>query len=235
MPIRISPTLKKLLIIYIVVFVVTSAGDKFMGTNLMSWLSLSAYGVFHGRIWQFITYSFLHSDVMQLVLNLLVLAFVGSDIEALWGTRKFLTYYAFCTIMAGLCFLLLQGVSATGGFVPLTGATAGIYGLLLAYGILFPDREMLFMMLLPMKAKQFVWVLAGMEFLQALFSPTQGAMVAVASLSGMGAGFIYLWLQAKGFRFKNPKSAKSFKKGSHLRLVKNEPKNEDRPDPKTWH
>jgi membrane associated rhomboid family serine protease len=191
--------------------------------------------VLHGQIWQLFTYSFLHADVMHLVLNLLVLAFVGSDIEAVWGRKRFLTYYFYCSIMAGIFYLLVQILISNPLYLslPMVGASGGIYGLLLAYGILFPDRELLLMMLFPMKAKQFVWVLAGIEFLQALFSG-QGGLGAFAHVSGMGAGFLYLYFQAKGFQIQKRPAPK--KKASHLRLVKDsKPEDDDRNGPKTWH
>jgi membrane associated rhomboid family serine protease len=180
---------------------------------------------------------------MHLLLNLLVLAFVGSDIEAVWGRRKMLLYYFYCTTLAGLFYLLVQfGISNPLYLsLPMVGASGGIYGLLLAYGILFPEREMLLMMLFPMRAKQFVWVLAGIEFLQALYSG-QGGLGAIAHLSGMGAGFLYLYLQSKGFQFtrKASTAASRKKKGGHLRLVKDaDPRTRDEDDrnngPKTWH
>lgn len=237
MPIRLSSTLKKLLIIYVGIFVLTQTVDQFFGGSLKAWFALIPTAVLHGKIWQVFTYSFLHADVMHLVLNLMVLAFVGADIESLWGTKKFLTYYFYCTLMAGLVYLLVQLLIWNPLFLslPMVGASGGIYGLLLAYGILFPDREMLFMMIFPMKAKQFVWVLCGIEFLQALFSG-QGGLGALAHLSGMGAGYLYLYLQAKGFRFNRPGgSTPQRKKGaSHLRLVKGEDE-EERKGPKTWH
>jgi membrane associated rhomboid family serine protease len=237
MPIRISETLKKLLIAYVAVFVVQNVVDQFMGGHLLLWLALVPTQVLGGKIWQVFTYSFLHADVMHLVLNGLVLAFVGSDVEALWGRKKFLTYYFFCSVMAGLFYLLIQLVLWNPLYlaIPMVGASGGIYGLLLAYGILFPDREMLFMMLFPMKAKQFVWVLAGIEFLQALFSG-QGGLGAFAHLSGLGAGFLFMWFQAKGFQFKggNRTNAKK-KKPNHLKLVKNESDDEENRGPRTWH
>ena len=236
MPIRVSETLKKLLLVYLGVFVIQQAVDKFMGGNIGGWFALIPAAVLHGKIWQIATYSFLHADVMGLVLNLLVLAFVGSDIESLWGRRKFLMFYFFCTTMAGLFYLLVQVLLWNPLYlsIPMVGATGGVYGLLLAYGLLFPDREMLFMMIFPMKAKQFVWVLAGFEFLQALFSG-QGGIGAIAHLSGMGAAFIYLVLQAKGVANRKQKQATVKKRdSSHLRLVKSD-RTDDEKGPKTWH
>lgn len=239
MPIRVSQTLKRLLLVYVAVFVIQNVADQFMGGNLKGLFALIPNAVLHGRIWQIFTYSFLHADVMHLVLNGLVLAFVGSDVEAVWGTRKFLGYYFYCTLMAGLFYLLVQFLMSNPLYMnlPMIGASGGIYGLLLAYGLLFPDREMMFMMIFPLKAKQFVWVLAGIEFLQALFSG-QGGLGAFAHLSGMGAGFIYLWVQAKGINLRNQKRASAPRKrdSSHLRLVKGDaPDDDDRKGPKTWH
>jgi len=138
--------------------------------------------------------------------------------------------------MAGLFYLLVQLLIWNPLYLtlPMVGASGGIYGLLLAYGLLFPEREMLFMMLFPMKAKQFVWILAGIEFLQALFSG-QGGLSAFAHLSVMGAGFLYLWLQAKGFQFKKKAEAVQRKKATgHLRLIKTEADDDEKP-PRTWH
>ena len=235
MPIKISDTLKKLLIIYVAIFVLQHGIDQFAGGNVKGWLALIPLAVMHGRVWQIFTYSFLHADVMHLILNCLVLAFVGSDLEAIWGRKKFLTFYFYCTTMAGLVYLLIQLLINNSMYLslPMIGASGGIYGLLLAYGILFPDREMLFMMIFPLKAKQFVWVLAGIEFLTAVFSG-QGGLGAFAHLSGMGAGFIYLWVQAKGFEVRKKNQVIARKKSSaHLRLVKSQD-DEEKP-PRTWH
>jgi len=94
---------------------------------------------------------------------------------------------------------------------------------------------MLFMMLFPLKAKQFVWVLAGIEFLSAFFSDRPGSgLGAIAHLSGMGAGFLYLWFQAKGFQLRKQNQMKARKKNAaHLRLVK--PQEDDEKPPRTWH
>ena len=108
MPIRLSDTLKKLLILYVGVFVVQQTIDQFFGGNLRSWFALIPLQVLQGKIWQVFTYSFLHADVMHLLLNCLVLAFAGGELEAIWGKKKFLFYYFFCSTMAGVFYLLLQ-------------------------------------------------------------------------------------------------------------------------------
>jgi membrane associated rhomboid family serine protease len=236
MPIRISETLKRLLIVYGVVFVIQHGIDQFMGGNVEAWFGLVPALVLQGRIWQLFTYSFLHFDVMHLILNLLVLALVGSDLEAIWGRKKFFTFYFFCTTLAGIFYLFVQFIMHNPLYMmlPMVGASGGIYGLLMAYALIFPDREMLFMMLFPMKAKQFVWLLAGIEFLQALFSG-QGGLGALAQLSGMGAGFAYLWFETKGYQIRKNREETKRKKGTnHLRLIKNDD-DDNNNTPKTWH
>jgi len=235
MQLRVSQTLKKLLITYVVIFVIQHLVDQFMGGNIHGWFALVPLSTLHGMIWQLFTYSFLHVDPMQLILNLMVLAFVGSDIEAIWGTRRFLVFYSFCILFAGIVYLLMQLVMWNPVYLsmPMMGCSAGIYGLLLAYGILFPDREMLFMMIFPMKSRQFVMLLAGIEFLQALFSGQSG-LSAMAHLSGMLAGLLFMWLQVKGLQhLRKTASPSPKKKPNHLKLVSTKPQDDDKP--KTWH
>jgi membrane associated rhomboid family serine protease len=240
MQLRLSEFMKKLLITYVVVFVIQHVIDRFLGGNFHGWLGLVPEKVFHGAIWQLMTYSFLHVDVMHLVLNLLVLAFLASDIESAWGRRRFLIFYGFCILFAAIFYLatsLLVALSYPVLGLPMMGASGGIYGLLVAYAILFPERELLFMMLFPMKSKQFILILAGVEFLQALFSGQSG-LSAIAHLSGMAAAWIFLWLQAKGikmdFERKASSSTSSKKRSSHLKLVPGQ-KDDDSGVPRTWH
>jgi membrane associated rhomboid family serine protease len=232
MRLRITQTQKWLLGIYIGIFLLQNLGLK----SLFYYFALTPDQFFHGCLWQLLTYNFIHADPMHLVLNLIVLVFVGSDIEGVWGRKKTLFYYFYCSVMAGLVYLLIPIFAPEYAHFPLVGASGGIYGLLLAYGILWPDREMLFMMLFPMNAKVFTLLIAGVEFLQILSSTGSGKLGAVAHLSGMGAGYVYLYLQAKGFQFRKSTQGKSSRKGSHLRLVKtNRNEDDDAPGPKTWH
>lgn len=240
---RITPTIKWLSISCLAAFVIQKSADQFFGSNLLASLGLvPSLAVSEGYLWQLLTYSFLHADVSHLVLNLLMLVFIGSELEALWGRRRFLLFYGFCVAMAGLAYLLLQALF-WGGNAPMVGASGGIYGLLLAYGLVFGDRVLLFMMLFPMKARHFIWVLAGVEFMTGVFSPG-GALSSVAHLGGMLAGFVYLygrgwWLirQRKEASGGGGKGRGSRQKARHLKLVKSSGKSQDEDDetPKTWH
>jgi membrane associated rhomboid family serine protease len=264
MPIRLTQAVKTLLIIQLVMFLVQHTGDQFLGTHLTAWLGLVPSMVRdHFAFWQLATYPFLHGDVMHLFFNMMMMAFIGSELEALWGSVGFLRYYFFCAVSSGIFYLILQlgilhgfGVSA-----PLLGPSGAIYGLLTAYGILFGERVLLFMMLFPMKAKHFVLVLALIELMTTFYSPG-GAATGVALLGGMIGGFLYLWAQAKilsarrrsgspGSLFGSGRAKK--KKSKHLKLIVNNNRHlgssddsSDRGsghsnqsnnpnDPKTWH
>src|SRR3989338_4606998 len=131
MPIRLSKSIKVLLGCFVVCFCVQQLGDQFFGTQLSAELSLTASQVMrHFKVWQILTYSFVHRDVMQLLFNALALAMVGSELEWAWGSRRFLNYYFTCVVAAACCFLVCQvvlnGVAPyfLGSHLPLMGATS---------------------------------------------------------------------------------------------------------------
>jgi len=245
MPIRISRTIWGLIIACLAVFILERAFSQFLGMNLVGILGLWPDLVLKGYLPQLLSYMFVHADVSHLVLNMLMLAFIGSELEGVWGRKRFLLFYFFCGAVAGIFYIALQA-AVWHGDVPLVGASGGIYGLLLAYGLLFGDRVLLFMMLFPMKARHFIWVLAGVEFLTGLFSGAPGAAwTAVAHLGGMAGGMAYLygrgtWLVWRKNREagRGARSRKASK--SHLKLVvggerEGTPEKRDDSDPRTWH
>src|SRR4051812_33401061 len=108
MPIRLTKTVKILIISCFVIFIIQQAGDQWFGAGITAWLGLSPAGfVIQHRFWQLFTYAFLHGDVMHLFLNLMMLAFIGAELEATWGRWRFLRYYFFCSMSAGIIYLLL--------------------------------------------------------------------------------------------------------------------------------
>jgi len=177
MPIRLTVGVRAILIACFVLFIVLQTSDQFFGTHLFEVLALVPSAVTRElRVWQLFTYSFVHRDITHLFFNLLMLAFIGSELELVWGKRKFLKYYFFCATSAALIYWLLGSFVFPGsGYHPMAGSSGAIYGLLLAYGVLFGDRVLLFMMLFPMKAKHFVAVLALLELLTTLYSSGGGA------------------------------------------------------------
>lgn len=265
MQLRLTPAVKGLLIACFAGFIIQQTADQFFGGRLLSWFGLiPAKFILEHHFWQIVTYAFLHGDVMHLFLNLLMLVFIGSELEAVWGKGLFLRYYFFCLMSAGLVYLLMQAFVWGGSalHVPMVGASGAIYGLLMAFGLIFGERTLLFMMLFPMKAKYFVWILGAIEFMSGVYSGKSG-LASVAHLTGMAAGFGFLWVRASlvvmrrkreagGMGFGLGKSSgKSRKakprKSSHLKLViDNARENAGRPGhdqdedaddsgPKTWH
>lgn len=248
MLIRLSHSVKMLMITCFAVFIIQQTADLYFGTHLLSLFGLvpSSF-VYQNRYWQIFTYVFFHADVMHLVFNLMMLAFIGGELEQFWGKSRFLVYYFLCGVSGGVLYLFIQFFSAqgiNGAFSPMVGASGAIYGLLVAYGLLFGERVLLFMMLFPMKAKHFMWVLAAIEFMSTAFSG-RGGVASIGHLGGMVGGFTYLWGRSawivwrKRQEVRRTVSQKERKRkaAEHLRLVINNDQVESDHDekPKIWH
>lgn len=147
------------------------------------------------RIWQLATYMFLHLGLWHLVVNMLMLWFFGPAIENTWGRGEFLRYYFFTGIGAGLCSF----ITAFGSPIPVIGASGAIFGILVAYAMMFPETIILLLFIFPMKIKHAVLVLAGINLLGALSTPDAG-IAYFAHLGGGLCGYLYLkseWLRHK--------------------------------------
>jgi membrane associated rhomboid family serine protease len=140
--------------------------------------------------WQLISYAFLHGSLVHLAFNMFALYMFGSAIEQVFGPRRYLAYYAAAVVSAALTQLVFAAV--TGGIYPTVGASGGVFGLLLAYGIYFPHtRIMLIFPPIPMPARVFVTLYAVIElFLGA--TGIQSGVAHFAHLGGMLGGFIML-------------------------------------------
>ncbi len=136
--------------------------------------------------WQLITYSFLHGGLGHLFFNMLALWMFGIQIENAWGSKRFAIYYFVCVLGAGL----LQLVVTFGTNVPTVGASGGVFGILLAFGMMYPDRYiMLLFPPIPIKAKYFVIGYGALELYSGITS-TQSGIAHFAHLGGMLFGFI---------------------------------------------
>ncbi len=145
--------------------------------------------VFHFALWQLVTYLFLHGGITHILFNMLALWMFGTPLEQEWGTRRFLKYYFYCGIAAGVCDVAvnaLLGVWTTHTI----GASGAIFGLLLAFGVLYPNQTVLMSFLFPIKAKYMVMIYAGIELLLSI-GPNTGVS-SVAHLGGMAFGYLYL-------------------------------------------
>jgi membrane associated rhomboid family serine protease len=160
---------------------------------MQEWLALIPAEVMHGRVWQLVTYSLLHESFSHVFFNMLTLWFIGAYLERDWGPRRFIECYTFCVVGAALVTIAIAythflGASPVTGTV---GASGGIFGLLMAFGILYADQEMyLFPLPFRIKAKYLVgiWVVVAIV---AVFEPAKGVAV-FAHLGGLLFGFLWV-------------------------------------------
>lgn len=141
------------------------------------------------RPWQIITSAFLHGSLMHLGLNMLALYMFGRDIERSLGAARFATLYGASVVTASVTQLAF--VALTGDTFPTIGASGGVFGILLAFGVMFPNRMvMLLIPPIPMRAKYFVIVYGAIELLHGVLGTNQG-VAHFAHLGGMlGAGIV---------------------------------------------
>lgn len=237
MPIRLSFSVKWIVAACFLSFVVQHTGDDFFGTHFSQTFSLIPKFVFEqGEWWRLVTFSFLHGDVTQLFFDLLSIAFIGSDIEGVLGRAKFIQFYVFCVLVSALTYLLVAYLGWVPRQIPLLGPSGAIYGLLAAYALMFGERVLLFMMLFPMKAKHFVWILGLVSVMTSLYSLGHfGPTLSV--LSGMFAGILFL-RAPRGISISLGNRLKRARKGGHLKLVinnRNEQPSSSEKKPPTWH
>jgi membrane associated rhomboid family serine protease len=141
----------------------------------------------HGYIWQPVTYLFLHGGIFHLLINMFILWMFGITLESTWGSRRFLTFFFICGIGAGL----LNAAVMPGSPVPTIGASGAIYGILMAFGILFPNQYIYIWGIVPVKAKYFVIGIGIIELLAAI-STTHSGVAHFAHLGGMLFGLVYM-------------------------------------------
>ncbi|HET6436037.1 MAG TPA: rhomboid family intramembrane serine protease [Xanthomonadaceae bacterium] len=201
---RLPPVTKALLIANGVVFLLQSLlGDgrfvAFMLWPLDNGMALGGAPSF--LPWQLVTYAFLHGNLAHVAFNMLALAMFGAPLEYTWGDRRYAAYYFTCVVGAGLCQLAVASWAASqGGVYPTVGASGGVFGLLLAYGMLFPhQRVMLLIPPIPMKARTLVIVYGAIELLLG----ATGLQPGVAHFAHLG-GMLFGWLLIRYWRGQPP-------------------------------
>jgi membrane associated rhomboid family serine protease len=156
-------------------------------------LALWPYGSGIFTIWQLFTYSLLHGSFNHLFFNMFAVWMFGTPLERAWGSKRFISYYLVCVAGAGIIQLLVQ--SFEGGIYPTIGASGGVFGLLLAYGVMWPNNKVMLILLpVPIAAKWFVLIYGGVELLFGVTHAMPG-IAHFAHLGGMifGAGLLYKW------------------------------------------
>jgi membrane associated rhomboid family serine protease len=165
--------------------------------TFMQWFALvPADVVTRFYVWELVTYLFLHGGFFHILFNMLGLWFFGKDLEDIWGTRRFLQFYFFCGIGAGIIAVLANYLFGS-RLTPTIGASGAIYGIFLVAAVLWPDRIIIFY-IFPIKLKYFVMILGAIEFFG--LRDLNSGVSNIAHLSGMAFGYGFL-KASQGRRF----------------------------------
>lgn len=190
----VTPAVRAIIIANVVAFVATLAAPNFIVTLF----GLTPRDVvLRGEVWQLVTYLFLHdpNSLTHILFNMLAVWMFGVDLERRWGTRAFTRYYFITGIGAGLSMILVsvlpfEATRATFDGVTI-GASGAVYGLLLAWAVLFPTRKILFMLIFPLTARAYCWLIGTIAFASAV-AATRSTVANVAHLGGLLVGWLYL-------------------------------------------
>ncbi|NNF16349.1 MAG: rhomboid family intramembrane serine protease [Gammaproteobacteria bacterium] len=182
-----TPVVLGLLISNISLFFLSAVAPG-LATSFALWpLSMPVNSPVSFQVWQLVTYGFLHANMSHLFFNMFALWMFGMQLEALWGSKPFALYYFVCLIGAGL----IQIVVETSGY-PTVGASGGVFGLLLGFGLMYPNRPIIMIFLpIPIKAKYFV-VLYGLLELWLGVTATRSTVAHFAHLGGMAFGYVLI-------------------------------------------
>ena len=195
------PVIKSLLIINVGLYIL----QFFLSSYTINGVPLEEYIVryfaliplgYGFKIWQPVTYMFLHADFTHVFFNMFALWMFGMELEQVLGSKKFLFFYLICGIGGGLAHLLLGPMFHHPA--PTIGASGAVYGILIAFGVLFPDRLIFLYFLIPIKAKYFVMMYILLE----IFAVGSNDFVAhLAHLGGALTGYIFLLLETRRMPF----------------------------------
>ncbi|MCT4666104.1 MAG: rhomboid family intramembrane serine protease [Flavobacteriales bacterium] len=194
--------IKNIIIINVIVWLYLTSGiDGDFGFSFMDLFALHYWENEHFQIWQPFTYMFMHKDTWHLVMNMFTIWMFGNTLENLWGPKRFLTFYLATGIGAGLFHLIITYFQLQGATdlmeqmylinVPTIGASGAFFGLLMAYGLTYPNSDIYIYFLFPIKTKYFVTIIGVIELYRG-FSGTAGNVAVFAHLGGMLVGFLIM-------------------------------------------
>lgn len=220
------PVVKNLLIIN-ALFFLADVVFGFKGIDLSDWLGLHYFKASDFAIWQPVTYMFMHANFGHLFFNMFALWMFGAAIENYWGTKRFLIFYFVAGIGGALTYELWQYIDFTYVMhlqdytgvkisntqiytvdefmnnMTMVGASGAVYGLLLAFGMLFPNSLIFLYFLIPIKAKWFVIIFGGLEVLYCIFASSDG-IAHIAHLGGMLFGLLLILYWKRRDKRRNP-------------------------------
>ena len=217
---RLTAAVQALLIANVAVFllqlfIAPEAIEYFKLWPVSAIASSAGYGF---QPWQVLTSGFMHGDLMHLAFNMLALWMFGSALEAEWGYRRFMTFFLVCVVGSNLCQLVVVSMIAAGDgpIIRTVGASGGIYGVLLGFAMLFPNRRLIvFPFPAEIRARTLVMIYGAI----ALFYGITGTDAGVAHFAHLG-GMLFGWLMIRYWRGQQPFGGARKKKGPRLRVVK---------------
>ena len=197
---NLTPAVRALLIANIGIYLLQQyfIGNEVNAYQLWPWTRYPVEGAFPFEPWQLVTYAFLHGSYGHLLANMFALLIFGPDVERLFGTGYFALYYFVCAISAALAQMIVTAV-VPNAFGPTIGASGAIFGILLAYGMAFPRRHLLFLFVIPIRAWLFVTLYGLFELGMGVFGYEQG-VAHFAHIGGMAGGYllIHYWRSRHG-------------------------------------
>ncbi|MFM9887228.1 MAG: rhomboid family intramembrane serine protease [Burkholderiales bacterium] len=179
------PVTLALLAINIAVFMLDMAGGGRILTPFALWPVGQGFD-----LWQLVTYGFIHAGIGHIAFNMIGVYMFGGELERLWGSNRYLVYYLVCVIAAAIAQVVFSMM--TGSRSPTVGASGGVFGLLLAFAMMFPHRKMMLIFLpVPIPAWLFVTLYGLLELYMGV-TGTQAGVAHFAHLGGMVGGFLMM-------------------------------------------
>ena len=193
---------KNILIINVILFIIKSMWEMQIipqNIDLDRYLDLFPIGTEYFKPHQFITYMFMHADLSHIFLNMLAVYMFGSILESLWGPKRFLNFYLLCGLGAAALQLAISAFNNE--YTILLGASGSVFGLLVAFAMMFPNTELQLYFVIPVKAKYLVIGYALFELYNGFF--TNDNVAHFAHLGGLVMGIIIMliWKRNKNFFF----------------------------------
>lgn len=184
---KLTPATRALILVNALVFVLEQVAPRPVLMHLALWPVATPEAFF--RPWQLVTYAFLHGGILHIFLNMFALYVFGPPLEDYWGARRFLGYYFVCLIAAGCTQLAVEYAAGVGE--PTIGASGAVFGILLAFAMLFPRTRLLVYFAIPMPAWLVVTIYGALELYWGV-TGTQASVAHFAHLGGMLGGAIMM-------------------------------------------
>jgi membrane associated rhomboid family serine protease len=234
---RLSFINKIIIILVSALFILNFILHSSAGMELSSVLGLSGANLLKGHIYELITYPFINTSLLEVILNSLMLWLMGSEFEENWGRSRYLQFLAVVIFGGGVFYSLISIVFFSQHFVfsfPLTGMSGLVAALCVAYAVIYPTRMFSFMMIIPIQAKYFCWILVVIALYQGISSPLM--IGSWGQIGAIASGFLFMVLISnRNFKALSSKisSMTQTKKKSKAKLSIVKDEDENKP-PKYW-